>query len=73
MKVIGIEFRTSHAAADWAEDNGGAVLTLPGGRCVAVSGRDSERIEAAGGPAAVRAGRRPRHWGRTILTVGAKP
>ncbi len=62
------EFRTYEEAEAHAGQGGGAALTMPGGRFLAVSARDCERIERAGGPETARfIGRRLRGGIRTIV------
>jgi len=61
------EFKTYEDAQDYAEPRGGAVLSMPGGRYLAISRRDCDRIDRAGGPETARfIGRRQRGGLRTI-------
>ncbi len=61
------EFKTYEAAEAYADQRGGAALSMPGGRYLAISARDCERIDRAGGPDTARfVGRRQRGGIRTI-------
>ena len=61
------EFATYEEAEDYASQRGGAALSMPGGRCVAVNARDCERIDRAGGPETARfIGKKQRDGVRTI-------
>ncbi len=61
------EFKTYEAAEAYAAQRGGAALSMPGGRYLAISARDCERIDRAGGPDTARfVGRRQRGGIRTI-------
>ena len=64
------EFKTYEEAEDYAGQRGGAALSMPGGRYLAVSARDCHRIDRAGGPETARfIGRRER-GGIRIIAVG---
>ena len=61
------EFKNYEDALDHATRWGGDVLSMPGCRYLAVSARDCERIDRAGGPEIARfIGRRQRGGIRTI-------
>ncbi len=61
------EFKTYEEALEHAARRGGDVLSMPGGRYLAISARDGERIDRAGGPETARfIGRRQRGGIRTI-------
>ena len=61
------EFKTYEEALDHAAPRGGDVLTMPGGRYLAIGPRDCQRIDRAGGPETARfIGRRQRGGIRTI-------
>lgn len=72
MKTITIqcstrEFKTYEEAEAHASQWGGAALSMPGGRYLAISARDCQRIDRAGGPESARfIGRRQRGGIRTI-------
>jgi hypothetical protein len=61
------EFKTYEDAEAYASQRGGAALSMPGGRFLAISASDCERIDEAGGPETARfIGRRQRGGIRTI-------
>lgn len=67
IRVRAREFETYEAAEAHAAETGGSALSMPGGRFLAISARDCERIERAGGPETARfVGRRQRGGIRTI-------
>lgn len=67
IRVRAREFETYEAAEAHAVELGGAALTMPGSRFLAISARDCERIERAGGPETARfVGGRRRGWMQTI-------
>lgn len=67
IKCRAREFKTYEEAEAYAGERGGAALSMPGGRYVAISARDCERIDRAGGPETARfIGRRLRGGIRTI-------
>lgn len=64
------EFYTYETAEEYAEAIGGDAMTLPGPRFFAVSARNCERIERAGGPATCQViGNRP-HGGTQTIRFG---
>lgn len=64
------EFKTYEDAEAYASQRGGAALSMPGGRFLAISARDCERIDRAGGPETARfIGRRLR-GGIRMIAVG---
>lgn len=54
IQITAREFRTFEQAEDYITPLGGAAMTLPGGRYLAIAANDCDRIEAAGGPAKAR-------------------
>jgi len=61
------EFKTYEDAAEYATQRGGDVLSMPGGRYLAIRKRDCDRIDRAGGPETARfIGRRQRGGFRAI-------
>lgn len=61
------EFKTYEEAETYAGQRGGAALSMPGGRYLAISAHDCERIDKVGGPETARfIGRRLRGGIRTI-------
>lgn len=70
IKCRAREFRTYEEAEAFADQRGGAALSMPGGRFLAISARDCERIDKAGGPETARfIGRRLR-GGIRFIAVG---
>lgn len=64
------EFEIFEEAEDYALKRGGAALTMPGGRYLAISRRDCDRIEKVGGPATARFVDRPTRGGHCYIAVG---
>lgn len=64
------EFKTYEEAAAYASQRGGAALSMPGGRYLAISARDCERIERVGGPETARFVGRRRRGGIRMIAVG---
>lgn len=54
IKITAREFKTFEEAEAFAAPAGGAAMTMPGQRYLAISRIDCERIDAAGGPETAR-------------------
>jgi len=62
IRVRAREFETYEEAEAHAAETGGSALTMPGGRFLAISARDCQRIDRAGGPETARFIGRPPRW-----------
>jgi len=64
------EFKTYEDAEAYASQRGGAALSMPGARYLAISTRDCTRIDRAGGPETARFVGRRQRGGIRIIAVG---
>lgn len=70
IKCKAREFKTYEEAEAYAGQRGGAALSMPGGRFLAISARDCERIDRVGGPETARFIGRQQRGGIRTIAVG---